>query len=155
MNYQSKIHDGISLATAPLLQERLQKAQPTIAGLPALNVEEIKAEVTLGIPTKRCAGTGICRLVILGENRPVTEHCRCKQAIAMISVTPYKGLKFRFLKESMCSNAARKHFNNQFAMRESITLPIELVERFDLVYSHLAKGVYPVIESEHDLTVYF
>jgi len=156
MNIYSNVYNEVTLVMTDDFLNRFEPVQrPVIANRPQVQLEEIKAEVTLGVPSKRCAGTGICRLVILGEARPQPTDCRCKQAIAMLSVTDDKRLKFRFLRDSMCKNAARKHFHQQFAIREAVELPAELVERFDLTSRYIARGLYPVLASEEDFTVYF
>jgi len=156
MNILSNVYDEVTLVMTDDFEQRFNTVHPSeIAERPHVRLEEIKAEVTLGVPSKKCAGTGICRLVILGEVRRKSTDCRCKQAIAMLSVTDDKRLKFRFLRHSMCANAAQKHFDQQFTMLESVALPAELVERFNLTSSHLERGSYPVVATEHDFTVYF
>ncbi len=116
---------------------------------------EIRAKVIFGLPSLKCKGMGICRVII--PPGPLDERYPAKDSsFVSISIDNYKRLRFKFLKDSV-----NHHFkayvlhSERFLLREPLALPPSIVEDFDLDYHFIPKGNYGVEEFDSCFSIQF
>jgi len=110
------------------------------------------AEVEFGMPSKKCANYGICR-VISFRNKSVKKLCvACeeKRCSGIITIFNQKHIEMDFLKKNISTTIYEKHFANKI---------FKVQEKFFYQDQHckfeISKGNYRIVENRRLVRVIF
>lgn len=111
----------------------------------------LKAEVVLGVLSKKCNGYGICKINILAS---VTKGCN---AVPLLIDQKWENcIRFRFKKNQICSAVEKRFFSKGvFLVQEDFELPSFVSTHFSLANNKVLKGQYPVQRDNFYYTVLF
>lgn len=105
----------------------------------------ISADVVFGSPSKKCAGTGICKVTTRSAALFDPELPCCNKAAADILYVKQDRLLFRIAKQGLCAKVINGQFAyGQFKIEEPLLLPGFILEAFDLPPAQLVSGTFPV-----------
>ncbi|HMQ62444.1 MAG TPA: hypothetical protein PKE06_17330 [Flavilitoribacter sp.] len=105
----------------------------------------VNADVVFGSPSKKCAGTGICKVSTRSEALIDPELPCCNKSAAEIGICRQDRLVFRIEKQGLCAKLVNSQFAfGRFKMDESVFLPLFVSAAFNLPPIQLTAGVFPV-----------
>jgi len=110
------------------------------------------AEVQFGMPSKKCANYGICRVVPLGtETREnLGTVCEKRKCLGIITIFNQKHIEMDFLKKDISVALYRKYFEKgTFLVQE------DFLYEEPLYKISISKGDYPIIENNSLIKVIF
>lgn len=127
-------------------------------GTPLMFFEKsIKAEVIFGMPSNRCKGTGICKVVAAVSNSsPLTNSNPCQATPATLKLEAQKRLSITFMKGDLCNEIISNQFRTGiFTVLETYALPKFVLDKLGYSYTCIEQGSYLVFETEEAYTIRF
>ena len=113
-------------------------------------VLRVRAEVVFGKPSKKCLGTGICKVLPY----EATKNCGCASARAEIRKVNEQLILLRFRCSQLCPTIRQVQFaQDQFIVEESLELPAFVRSALALEARFILSGCYPVHRNEHFVTI--
>ncbi len=110
----------------------------------------VRVEVVFGKPSKKCLGTGICKVL----PHEATENCGCASARAEIRKVNAQLILLRFRCSQLCPTIRKVQFaQDQFTVEESLELPAFVRSALVLEARFILRGCYPVHQNEHFVTI--
>ena len=111
----------------------------------------ISAKIKLGMPSKKCAYSGICKI----EPEQLSREIEVSGfSPTQISRAEDEKLLFRFAMDQLKKETIRKHFGSgYFVVIEAYRLPEFLSEAFGLHKPIICQGIYPVKHKNGTLEV--
>jgi hypothetical protein len=109
----------------------------------------LKAEVVFGKPSKKCLGTGICKVL----PHQTTNNCGCTSATVELRKADEHTLLMRFRREALCSKRLEQFTHDRFLVEESLPLPEFVKEGLELDAAFLLSGCYAVWQNDRFLVV--
>lgn len=110
---------------------------------------EIYAEVVFGTPSKKCLGTGICKVLPVRTIR----SCECKTTRVKIFKQEEQSLVFQFRRSKICATKERHFKDGQFTLEESVEIPLFVKAQLEMEALFILSGSYPITENDLYVTV--
>ena len=133
----------------------LSRNKPSVIEI--LNAKKgfLLVSVLFGVPSRSCAGHGICKIASpTTQEKNFTEACCCQKAFAFISIESSREIAFHFVKKTISDKAMEYQFaDDQFVVSEAFELPKYIWN--DETPKQIEAGVYSVQHSAYHLTVIF
>lgn len=115
--------------------------------------EIIRVEVVFGVWKQNCKGVGICRVV---PYNGLSDQSECRKAVALLSRSSDRRLKFSFLKQNLCTQVIENYFRHGvFRLEEDFRIPSFIEEALFIGQKFVWKGEYPITEEDNCLIVRF
>lgn len=111
------------------------------------SLQAVRANVVFGQTSRRCQGSGICRvdMVQAGIDLPAVGTC-CGRNPALIERNEQGRLRFKFPVASLCKKMERQQFGRgYFCVDEDFRTPSWLLERLNCRQMYIRRGNYPVV----------
>ncbi len=121
---------------------------------PQYYLNEIKADVVFGRPSKECVGVGICKVTVSAKtnNGPST----CKHAKAVVKKNFFGQLEFYFNNSSINCEKGKMLFQGKyFTILETIVLPAEIRQALGLKIGAIKVGQYPILKMKDTILITF
>jgi len=129
----------------------VKKHQNILISKPIIKAQFL-AEVQFGMPSRKCANYGICRIVPLGTKTRETLCivCEKRKCLSIITIFNQNHIEMDFLKKDISATFYRKYF----AARTFLVQENFLYEE-PLYKISISKGDYPIIENGSLIKVVF
>ncbi|MCB0552481.1 MAG: hypothetical protein KDD02_02930 [Phaeodactylibacter sp.] len=118
------------------------------------DIQKRYVEVVLGNPAERCAGTGICRVMMMSAvngSRPEGFSSNCRSVIAACYLNGGQGVVLDIERPSIRPCSRRLFQGSTFLMERPVRLPRELELIWELPPCQLAAGKHPLIKGQEVL----
>lgn len=117
----------------------------------------IKADVVFGVPSARCKGTGICKVIPMASfGQAALSNSPCHHAPGIFSYSVDTGLRLSLVNKYICQKLWKAHFREgSFFVIETICLPPLVVKQLGLSNPFIQSGKYAIEKSDDYLTIRF
>lgn len=114
------------------------------------NLRSVRANVVFGQTSRRCQGSGICRVDMVQAtlDQPSLSSC-CGRNPALVECNEEGRLRFKFPAADLCKKMERQQFRRgYFRVDEDFCAPAWLLERLGCRQMYIRRGSYPVLRRE-------
>ncbi|MFZ4426504.1 MAG: hypothetical protein ACOYOO_05055 [Saprospiraceae bacterium] len=135
---------------APVAPSALRSDAP---GLNERLICTVIAQVQFGQATRRCRGTGICRIDLNIRNS--TAVFTCSRAVCRAGITD-AGIVLIFDRHALCKQLVHKYFcNGEISLREDLELGATLCQKLGILPAVIAAGKYALLREGSQSLIIF